>query len=230
VSTVARLQWISEFAQTFHLECHEAIGSSIQAVRASCGAGLTIWRWLSTSHPPRAPQRADGNSSYPRRTMCRVSWLREKLHYPSHENLDTPQQYNPCMHCAKLERARRSYDCAYAASEPSNIIFVSSQLSRPSVTSESAVEPVSIAFTPGMEIKNPEPERGAAYPIVLGSTLQDDKSDSASEFMLVQYNFQPSIISRAAKGCLSLEHHRTAGKGDASNAKVRLLRNCLCML
>jgi RNA polymerase II transcription elongation factor len=73
-----------------------------------------------------------------------------------------------------------------------------------------------------MEVKNPEPERGARYPIVLGSTLKDEKNEPDSEFVLVQYNFQPNTISRATKGCLSLEHHRTSDKGDASHAKVRM--------
>lgn len=82
-------------------------------------------------------------------------------------------------------------------------------------------------------MKNVEPERGAAYPIVLGSTL---KEECSSEFMLVQYNFQPNTISRAANGCLSLEHHRTADRGDASHAKVSKLATggvavllCACM-
>jgi hypothetical protein len=66
-------------------------------------------------------------------------------------------------------------------------------------------------------MENPQPQRGAAYPIVLGSTLKDE---SSSEFMLVQYNFQPNTISRAVNGCLSLEHHRTSDRGDASHAKV----------
>lgn len=64
---------------------------------------------------------------------------------------------------------------------------------------------------------NTEPERGAAYPIELGSTLKDT---SSSEYMLVQYNFQPNTISRASNGCLSLEHHRTSDRGDAGHAKV----------
>lgn len=69
-------------------------------------------------------------------------------------------------------------------------------------------------------MSNPEPERGAAYPIVLGTTLTDEKNNT-SEFMLVQYNFQPNTISRASNGCLYLEHHRTSDRGDTSHAKAR---------
>jgi hypothetical protein len=61
------------------------------------------------------------------------------------------------------------------------------------------------------------PEAGSAYPIVLGPTIHHE---SDSDFMLVQYNFQPSTVSRAVMGTVALEHSVPANRNETSHAKA----------